>query len=445
MTRRSAFLMLPGASITTVLLNLPCLVNYSTDTAPIILMDSHDYNRLRKECLRDKDDYQKAPYLLMAYDDLRRRGLIQPIDYAEFYSASLQDNYLQQNQSLIESTSEQINREVAVKGINSWIDYGRGDYQKAFRTGLGEDEDSFENLQQGEEKHRRKLKRGTGNPMGWNRKVLDRGVAALAVRDRVDQVLDLNVQGVAASTQYDILSDLLHRTESESIDADAHHLRHINPGRNIGLRPKIVSRTREVLDDVSEIAREITGVQHDDWFVLGPTLATPRYDDLFNFDLINLQLENEMDADTLAEETEKVIATLEEGGDDSLSPHKLRYEGEWIDEKYDVSSSRVGLKSSGLTDMVDCALNLSDYSRGLRSLIEQSEITQAAVFLGASIMIDPTRKSSNNDIYNHSINLISQLNPASLTKTQLEKVNTQRHSDTWKEYEDWFESINRER
>lgn len=93
MSTRPAFLTLPRLSLTTVLLNLPNIFDRTNGATPLILMDRYDYDRLRAEVLAGPKENQKAPYLIMAYDDLRRRGLLKLIDYTEFYTPSDQNQY----------------------------------------------------------------------------------------------------------------------------------------------------------------------------------------------------------------------------------------------------------------------------------------------------------------------------------------------------------------
>jgi hypothetical protein len=424
-------------------------------------MDTHDYQRLRGRAYRNKGDNQKYQYLAMAYDDLRRRGLLRLIDYAEFYPESVQGQYLRQNDSLLNSTPSEVNRDAAVKAVEGWIGYARGPYQEPFRRTLGEDTDSFADLRQTEQRQRRMMKRGTGDTVSWNKKVLNKDVAALEVRRRADQALNLDVQYVIAGSEHKITGSFLNATRSHegselaidvpsigrnAIDADASHLKRLEADRRIaGLTPEMVSRTREILDTIGRIATEVAGVQHDDWFVLGPSLSLPRYDDLFDFSTIRSQVRHGMEPAELAMEAKQVMAVLQDESDSGLPSNKLRYEADWVADKYDIppSSTRERGASSGLTDLVDYALDLSDHSRELRAILERGSVSQAAVFVGASIASDPMRRYHEEELYQQGVDLMQRLNPPSLDEKHLKAFQKERRGDTWDDHKDWFEASDR--
>jgi uncharacterized membrane protein YukC len=110
-------------------------------------MDTHDYERLRGPTLLGAaQSSQKDQYLTMAYDDLRRRGIVRLIDYSDLYSSAVQNQRLQQNHELIENIPDRITRQAARRGIERWAGYGRGTYQRSFRGTLGEDVSIFADL-----------------------------------------------------------------------------------------------------------------------------------------------------------------------------------------------------------------------------------------------------------------------------------------------------------
>lgn len=209
MTQRPAYLAPPRMSFVTTLLNIPNLLNLSGGKSPAILMDQYDYDRIRARTLMDAAENQKGLYLTMAFDELCRRNVIQLVDYANLYSPSKQEKYLRQNQELLTDTPERIHKQLATKAIEDWTEYARGVYQEPFRAALSEDIDTFADLRRDEEKQRRKTERGTGDPISRNKKTLNKGVAALAIRERADEKLNLDVKSVICSSQYEILDDFL--------------------------------------------------------------------------------------------------------------------------------------------------------------------------------------------------------------------------------------------
>lgn len=459
MSNRPAYLTVPGPSVTSVLLNIPYILHLS-DPPPVILMDVHDYERLQAETVQDTGDNKKAPYLLMAYDDLRRRGVLRLIDYADFYPAAVQEQYLHHNQDVLADTPDWVHRRIGMKGSAGWIDYGRGTYQEQFRASLGEKPDAFGDLRQAEQRLLHKMKNGTGNPVGWSEKVFNRGVAGLAVRRRADQLLDLDVQGVISGPKHHMIGEYVVAAQSQEqaglpiestavgcdvIDTDMSYLETLHPTRRIaGLRPATVAHIRGVLDTVGEIAAEVAGVQHDDWFVLGPAFALPQYNSLFNLDQIRLQIDHGLDADTLAAEATAAVTALKEDTGSDLSATKRRYEADWIAETSGTTASG-NIEGNDLVEMVDYALTLSDYSRMLRSLTEADDISQAAAFVAASIMSDPVRQYETDAVYRRGVELMMRFAPPAVDRHELEMLRKERRSDTWSEHTAWFEAADRAR
>ena len=247
---------------------------------------------------------QKDQYLTMAYDDLRRRGIVRLIDYSAWYPAAVQKQRLQQNRELIENTPECVIRRAAVQGIDHWIEYGRGEYQEPFRETLGESSNVFSGLRKSENKLRRKMKRGTGDPHGWMKKLLDKNMAALEVCRHAKQRLDLDVRGIIGSSEHRLSSDFLKMAQpqriasttdilnaSYDIDIDASYLEQLKPNRRIiGLGPSTVSQAQEILETISTVATDIADVQDNDWVLFGLSFALPEYNDLFDFDTILMPL-----------------------------------------------------------------------------------------------------------------------------------------------------------
>lgn len=459
MSNRPAYITLPGLSVTTVLLNLPCVLSL-TDDLPIIFIDVNDYDRLRREILEDESNSQKAPYLLTAYEELRQRDIVRLIDYTKFYEKSTQDHYLQRNKNLIEESPDWVNRRIAVKEVESWIEYGRGNYQEEFRDALGESSSAFGSLRQGDKKQWRKMEAGTGNPIEWNEKVLNKGTAALAVRRQANRDLDVKVKSVITGPEHEIIGDFLNATQTSGdwqspperfgldndiIDSNAAHLTGIDPTNKItGFSPTEVTQTREVLDTVTEIATDETGVQYNDWFLLGPILTLPRYNDIFEFNRIKEEIQSE-DIDRVATEATQIITEVDSKIDNNLSPTKLRYKTNWITEEYDLDTSYSESQGRNIGNMINHASYMSQYSDEFRNFRNQGANFQSSIFIGINAIKGRTQQLDKNDIHKCAKNIISRLDPTSPNRMGLEEVHKQRQGATWKESPDWYEMIDRDR
>lgn len=449
MPHRPAYLAPPRMSFTTILINILTVMRFSAGPTPVVLMDQYDYDRLHVRTLQDSHN-QKGLYLLMAIDELRRRDVVRLIDYAAFYPPTIQARYLQQTQTLLTNTSEHTHQRLAVDALDAWIDYGRGNYQKPFREALGEEFCSFVDLRSDEEHQQRKLKRGTSDPIRRNEKTLNKGVAALAIRQRTQQRLPLDVRGVICSSQYEIVDDFLTvATHSFGPGLDRH-----DPGidtdeiaalqpieRTVGLDTSMISQTRELLAVTSRIATEITGVQHNDWFLLGPSFAAPHYRDIFNFDTIHRQART-YDVERLVAETKVVIDTLEDNRAGRSSPNELQYDAGWVAERFGLSAPTNTGQTAGLTDLVEHLFTLSNYSRELRTLTEEMTISQAAALIGTSL-VEGARYHDEEAIYRRCKEVLYRLAPESIDDMEPAQLRKERRSTTWRDTVDWFEAADR--
>lgn len=439
MSTRPAYLTLPRLSLTTVLLNLPNIFDRANGVPPLILMDRYDYDRLRAEVIAGPKENQKAPYLIMAYDELRRRGLLRLIDYAAFYEPSTQDNHLTQSQSLLQNTSEQANRETAVRASESWIEYTRGAYQEQFRAGLGEGARSFRTLRRSERTQQQKLEREVSDPRAWNEKLLSRGIAALAVRDQANTTLDINVRGIITGTQYQIIGNFIETESDGATTSDTADLTDLQAGyRFLGIDVESATDTRTILNEISTITTKLSGVQYDDWFLLGPSLAIPQYADLFDLELIISQLEK-LDQKILLAETKQAIEYLERV---PTKPGTLGYEADWIGEEFDLLG-KDKTRRTGLSYAVEFAYNTANYSRELRTVLEETDISQAAALLGTSIVGGQQRASNDKEIYRRGIELMARFDPPSIATEEITAVRKERRGDSWDDHTDWFETVDR--
>jgi hypothetical protein len=430
MTKPLAYLALPGVSFTSLLANLPSIVNQAA-SHPTILIDTHDYNRFRGRVTLEKGN-SKVQHLGMIYAEMLRRGDIQPIDYREYYPEQKQEEIIRQNRAVLDAATEDVNRDAAMQSAYGWVEYGRGAYQEPFRTGIGEDSDRFADSRQKINRQHDRMDRGTGDPVGWNERVLNQYIAALVIRENIDRALDFEVRYIIGQGESPSI-ETFHNADAEVPST----------GRFLHTDIEKIKKTRKVLDRISEIATKKAGVQHNDW-VLGPTLTIPRFDDIseFNFRRVRRQARHNLDVDTLWAETNKALAVFDERTVEGPPSLHVQYDAERIVEDADLTPQQ----SREILTQMGHAIDLSNYSPELRELIDANEISQAAVFLAASIKSDPLRRYTDNAAYRQCVNFLKQFELSSVTPHQIENFRNRgsfrRQGDASKG-KDWYQLVDR--
>lgn len=430
-----AYITDPGFSLTSLLANLPYVLTFSDGPTPIILMDTYDYDRLRERVFRGRES-EKIQYLGMAYEELRRQKILHLVDYAKMYPPAVQQQTLRQNQAVIDDTPDRVHQKAAVQGAKGLEKYW-GDHQRSLRSSLGEDPDSFEERRGEVIQQRKKMKQGLGDPIDWNQNVLNEYATALKIRQAANHVLNLNVKGVIGQGDSGLLSQIINSANSRQKAADVSHIK--ANGFMFGFNHRAAKQTRERLDHIGEIAADVAGVQHEDWFFLGATLALPKFK---NFDHIQSQMRGS-DVGSLIEEAQEALAVIDRRADDQ-SEDQARYAADWMIEQNDLPQNH----HQELTKGFSYAFDLIDHSRDLRDLGEGDDISRPAFFLAASVLSDPTYRYETDNLYRHARDLLSQLGPSSVTETQLE---TYRQRGDYLRGEsadtapDWFEDANRAR
>lgn len=165
---REAYLALPGVCFTTLYSHLPQLLTHSS-TQPVVLIDIYDFNRLQGRVVREREN-QNVQTRGAITTALRRRGILRPIDYARYYPAESQHRHLHRYRAALESLPDHVNQQAASQTLDSYADFGRGDYQKPFRAALGNWDINIEKLQQLATHHRR-IERGRGDPARFNKDI----------------------------------------------------------------------------------------------------------------------------------------------------------------------------------------------------------------------------------------------------------------------------------
>jgi hypothetical protein len=427
--KRLAYVTLPGLSTASLLANLPYLMNGSSTRRPIILMDIHDYNRLQAVALKETDSPWNQS-LAMAYGHLLRRGVVQLIDYAEFYSNHTQKKILKQNQEILEKVPNDEQKRAAIQAAQGRINYQRGEYQESFRENLGEDLDVFINGRKTEKRRQRKLKRGCTDPFEWNEQIFNQYAAALEVRGVADEIFDhLNVKYVIGEGESMIIDE-------NGLGPGALHI----PDRSHieKLPPKELEYTREIFETIGQLAVENTGVQHDDWMLLAPTLAIPQYDDVFNISVMQNEIERELNPERISREVADVVTHLENQREKGPDPTSAV---EWLMESDIMPFAGGQQQRQSLIKMTNYAMTLAQYSDALRPLIWDNRVSQVAGLIGASIISDPSPHDDLDDLYQQGEKLIKRLDPPSVNGEELLAI--RRRKRGWDETLDWYEMTNR--
>lgn len=423
------YLTLPGVSFTSLLVHLPSIFNIPNGRTPVIIIDTHDYERFRGRVLTERAD-QKVQYIGMILDDLRRRGALKLIDYAKLYPVDIQQNILQQNQGMLETTKDHVNRNAAIDAANGWINYGRGEYQEQVRAGLGENIDTFGDSRHKVGKQRDKMDRGLGNPIGWNENVMNQYRAALEVRYRADRHLNIDIPYIIGQGESALIS---------TYDVEGYAGR--DPAcRFIEINPDQTAQTREMLEEITTMGQRIAGVQHTDWFMLGPRLALPQYDNIFEFniDKISKQVRLELDTSTIIAQAKEARAILDKRAERPRA--QIQAGADYLAEQYRHDSEK-------LLEKLDEAVSFSNYSRDLRDLDDKASFSQAALFLAASVMYDPVRRYNEDRIYKRSMDMIKQLELPTVSNAEIEYFRNRgtyrRQGNASDESGDWYQSSDR--
>lgn len=423
------YLTLPGVSFTSLLIHLPSIFSIPHGRSPIIIIDTHDYERFRGRVLTEKAD-PKVQYIGMMLDDLRRRGALKLIDYAKLYPDAIQQNILQQNQRMLEATEDHVNRNAAMDAADGWIDYGRGEYQEQFRASLGEDIDAFGDSRHKVGKQRDKMDQGLGDPIGWNENVMNQYRAALEVRYRANRHLDIDIPYIIGQGE----SALISTYNVEGYDSQ-------DPAcRFIEISPDQTAQTREMLEDIATMGQRIAGVQHTDWFMLGPRLALSQYDNIFEFniDKISKQVRLELDTPTIIAQAKEARAIINE---------RVERPQAQLEAGADYLAEQHGHDSEKLLEKLDEAVSFSNYSRELRELNDKAGFSQAALFLTVTVMCDPVRRHNEDEVYKQCMDTIKQLELPTVPNAEIEYFRNRgtyrRQGKASDESGDWYQSSNR--
>lgn len=429
MTDKVGYLALPGVSFTSLLVHLPSIFSIPNRRTPVIIIDTHDYERFRGRILTEKGN-QKVQYMGMLLDDLRRRGALTFIDYAEFYPNVTQQQILRENRIMLEATKDHINRNTSREAANGWIEYGRGEYQEQFRAHLGENPDAFGDSRHKVDKQRKKMDQGLGDPIGWNENILNQYRAAIEIRREVNRHLDIDVPYIIGQGESSLIS-------TYDVDSDS---RYAPAYRFIEIPSNQTAQNREMLEDIATMGQKIAGVQYTDWVILGPRLALPQYNDIFDFniDKISKQIRLELDTRTIIIQAKEALDILNERAE--RPEGKIQAGANYMAEQYEQDSEK-------MLEKLDQTVALSNYSRDLRELNDKAGISQAALFLAASVKRDPVRRYNEDEVYKRGVDMINRLEPPTVTNAEIEHFRDRgtfrRQGNASDDPGDWYQSSNR--
>jgi hypothetical protein len=415
---RPAYVTMPGLNCASLIANLPYIRAESEGSAPVIIMDTHDFNWI--QALAVKKSNPVIRNTAMGYVHLLMRGVIRLIDYSSFYPQSLQRDVIQRNEELIESVSDSMQRNAAINAAKGWREQIRGSYLDSHRAKLGQKEKKSKKIRREERTRQRKLERGTGGQSRWNQQVLDKHIAALYIARRANRAFDhLDVQKVLGERETEAMKDIFNRAK---IGNETTYINRLAPSENVKeLDPEGLASTRNIFETISTTAVEANGVQHDDWVLLGPDLTFPQYDSLFNISAIEEELEDNGEGPPLGE-VEYVRSTLKRRAETGQDPTSGI---EWVME--DANPYVSNPPKQDIIEVRKQADMLTGLSREIRSL--EDKVSESALLVGASIVTDP---SPHNDIYN-----MYRYGDSSIAQFTSQAISDNRLNPTFRRTDDW--------
>ncbi len=422
----STYLALPGASLTSLMANLPQLLY--DDSPSVIYLDSYDYARHRGRFLTERGN-TKIQALGMAFEELRRRGRLRTINYGEYYPQWIQERNAEQCQALLDAASDTAVQHAAVQAGNGYLDYCLGSYQDTLRAGL-DDGSPFTNRRESVAHQRKKMERGGGDPETWHKRIFSQYLTALAVRHYVNRDRDVHIDGIIGQGETKGIDALLRSSDIDMSDFGSpgyptDHIGRVNTKRSAALNNR--------LDMVGTLAREITGTQHHDCFLLGPRLAFPQLSEIFPEAWHSLQ--SDYDMSELVSETHEILSHLETADEDNRSVAAIEAQADWLAEESDLSST----DTQDLVDQVDSAVSLSNHSRELREFVAEGR-SPAAIYLAASIKQDPQYRYNEDSIFSRVQFLKSRLEPMAISNSEIDYFKDRGNFRRGESGKDWHQN-----
>jgi hypothetical protein len=430
MTEKVGYLALPGVSFSTLAINLPYIAD-ADGRIPVLVLDSHDYARFRGWMLRDARGTQKTQFLGMLYDDLERRNLLRWVDYAKYYTKDIQD-HLRDYRDAFTSLPDHVNRNTAHASAEGYLELGLGTYQERYRSKFN-DVNKFGGYRQQVEKYQRKMDRGVGDPIGWNDRLLAQYQTALEVRQRVESDLQFPVPYIIGQGESSLVADALDEDIDYDFITDFENEKKVNPRHRIlDVDTEKTTETREIIEEINTTARDISGVESNDWFMFGPRLAIPRFPKVYNRALGEMGVNDDLWG--YVKEAKTVLHHIDQEATDGRSPERILAEGERIAEEVESSNH----DKQQIVDQLGSAYNLSNHTRDIKAFHEAQRYSPTALLLAASIKMDPMHRYNDNEIYRQAVDLQNQIEPVMVDDVQIGRFSDRGDFRIGEEGTDWY-------
>lgn len=438
--KRKAYVTLPSFGMKYLYANLHELMG--NWPRPVIIMDSYDYDRLWGQIVMERHN-RPIQMLGMITDALRRRGLIKTLDYGTVYSAGKQQRNVVQCRNAVESLPDHKQQAIAEEFADGFFGhFQRLDYQESFRKSL-QDWDHAHSRRDQVDSQMHRLKSGGDDPARWAERTASQYVTALEVRRAVEKHFDFNSVEVIGQGENEGVSALL-RDSSFTLDRNVATLR--QDGQSIKeifrFNPDTTAYERDILDSVSHVAQKAAGTQHNDWFLLGSQVAVPHFPKLFVESWSEFDSEIGTPVTELAAETREILSRLERRAADNHPAH-LDDNAQAIAEQHGVSSED---KVEEISNQLNRAVNLANYTPALRELSNDSDYTSASIMTAASILMDPNRRVNEDMTYRRAWQMKQRHDPVSVPQYIVTRFSERGgHREGREQRGDWYQSVERVR
>ncbi|WP_330633608.1 hypothetical protein [Halocatena halophila] len=400
----SGYVALPGFCFSTLYTHLPQLFHFKRHR-PTIIIDKFDYDRLMGRVVRERSN-RNVQIRGNITETLRQRGDLKVIDYSKYYRPDEKGRLLEQYQNGLDELSEGTHERLASQALRGYERYGRGDYVKPFRDGLGNWESNVDRRNR-LQKNRKRIERGLNDPKQFNKDIAAQYLAALTVREKYEKVSNLDFVGVLGQGEQESIARVVRSTDLDiSLSQSGETLHRVG-------QPSIeeTANYHEIFNEIQTAAHVATGVQHHDWFTVGPRLSIAMYPELYG--QVDMDRINE-DTRSVANETMDVLRYLDkEAADNQMI--RIQSKAERIVEQHEMPNQKV----QKIADQLNYQTDLANHSRDIRSLIDSERFSKESLLVATSVKSDPTARWTTDHIYRRAMELQNRLTPVSVPDNQL--------------------------
>lgn len=424
------FLALPGCSLSSLIMNIPQLMNAETPTP--VIVDKYDLERLRGRIATQKSGYQ-AQRLGLMYNEMYHRGLIRPFDYQKYYPHDIQQENIKQTQRILSSMSDHENREIAHSSATGYIHYGVGEYQESLRRSLN-NMDRYLDTRNKVQREKARIERGTRDPRKWNEKVVSQYLAALGVRRNLERELDRDIQAIGQH-ETEAIQSVFDKRNYSDLPPTLQHITEQPSDLFSEFDVEDTLKRRNIADQISQIAQDVVGIDNDHWYVFGSRLALTQSGDVYKRTRSHLRFNS---VDSVATEAQSLLSKLRERRNDNRSIEHLTAEAEWLMEENDLNH----IDRRRLLDQLRTETKLTNYSRDLDEV--SVGYSPAAKVIVESILTDPVNRYTKDDVYREAIDLMRMLEPVQLTDEQLDSFYSRGSYRVGIDKTNWYQDPNRQ-